>query len=300
MPRGLEDGLMSVIPTEMVELRYDPSAKKNRSGQRVGEEIIQIDADKIDPNPQQPRQSFDQRQLDALSDSIKIHGILQPLVLTKSGSRYQLIAGERRLRASKQIALTTVPAIVRSFDEQQKLELALIENLQREELNPIETATAYRKLADQFNLSLPEIARRIGRDRSTINNSLRLLELPDQVKAAVAGGKLSEGHARVILMVGDSTKQLEAMALTLKHSWTVRQIEEFARGLKQAKGDAAGGLKRIAGFKGEDEISKKLSRLIGHKVKTVPTAAGGRLVIHFQTEEELRKLGEAIEKGWQR
>lgn len=291
MPKGLGRGLESLIPTDIVETKYDPTAK--------ADQIAQIDPAKIDPNPHQPRQSFDQKELDALADSIKLHGILQPLVLMPHGSRFNLIAGERRLRAAKQTGLKTVPAIVRSFDEQQQLELALIENLQRAELNPIETATAYRKLANQFNLSLPEIAHRIGRARPTISNALRLLDLPESAKDAVAKDQISEGHARVLLTIQDPDKLNEMLALIIKHQWTVRQAEEFARGLRKS-GDPEKGMARIAGFDGEDAISKDLTKLLKNTVKIQPTAQGGRLVIHFETEEELEALADALKKGWAR
>lgn len=290
MPRGLGRGLESLIPTDIIEEKYDPTA--------TADSVVQVDPEKIDPNPHQPRTTFDQKELDALADSIKLHGILQPTVLTPAGERYQLIAGERRVRAAKQIGLKKVPAIIRSFDEQQKLELALIENLQRAELNPIETATAYRKLAEQFNLSLAEIARRIGRGRPTISNALRLLALPDEAKEAIAKGEITEGHARVLLTIANKPKQLEMIDLIIKHRWNVRQAEEFARGVRTSKGDTEKGLARIAGFSGDDEISRDLSKLLKHTVQIRPTAQGGRLIIHFETEEELARLAEALKQGW--
>lgn len=297
MPRGLGKGLESLIPTDIVETKYDPTAKTDAKGRRIGEEILQIELSKIDPNPHQPRKSFDQGQLETLADSIKLHGILQPLVASPSGNRYQLIAGERRLRASKLAGLKTVPVIVRSFNEQQKVELALIENLQREDLNLIEMATAYKKLVDEFNLLPAEIGKRVGKDRSTIANYMRLLALPDDAKQALIDGKISEGHGRVILTVGEPAKQAEMLKLIVEHGWSVRQTEEFGRSFKTPKGDKEKAYKRIAGIHGEDELSKELSETLGTLVRAVPVALGWRLTIHYKTEDELKKFAKLIKKS---
>jgi ParB family chromosome partitioning protein len=216
--RGLGRGFDSLIPTQMVEDEFDVTAKTDAEGNRTSADTVhELDpADLVDPNPHQPRQNFDQDALEALAASIRVHGILQPLVVTKTGSRYELIAGERRLRAAKLAGLDAVPVIVRSFDEQQKLELALIENIQRAELNPIEVATAYRKLVDQFNLSLADISERVGRDRSTVSNTMRLLNLPIEAKRALVEEQINEGHARVILSVIEPDKQAEMLELMLE------------------------------------------------------------------------------------
>ncbi len=288
MPKG--QSFQSLIPTDLVELQYDITAS--------GDEVAQIDPEIIDPNPHQPRNNFDEKELFALADSIKLHGILQPLVLTPAGNRFHLVAGERRLRAAKSLSLTAVPAIVRDFNEQQKVELALIENLQRAELNPIETATAYQKLISQFNLSHAEVARRIGRDKSTVTNTLRLLGLPERAKEALVNGEISEGHGRAILTLHDPEKRAELVDLVIKNHYSVRQTEEFARSYGRHEQGRERAFKRVAGFSGGDEISKKLTKLLGKKVQTLPTAVGGRLVIYFNDESELEVLAEAIERGW--
>src|SRR5476649_1816910 len=184
--RGLGRGFDSLIPTQVIEDEFDITAPVDASGNRSSQDLVrEVPPELVDPNPHQPRENFDAKALEALAASIRVHGILQPLVVTKVGARYELIAGERRLRAAKLAGLDGVPVIVRSFDEQEKLELALIENLQREELNPIETATAYRKLIDQFNLGVGELGERIGKDVSTISNTTRLLNLPHDAKRAL-------------------------------------------------------------------------------------------------------------------
>ncbi len=180
--RGLGRGFDSLIPTAIVEEEFDVQAETDKSGHRVSRDtVVDVSPDLVDANPHQPRKDFKQDQLDALAASIRVHGILQPLVVTKNGNRYELIAGERRLRAAVIAGLESVPVIVRSFDEQEKLELALIENIQRAELNPLELATAYRKLVDQFNVKLEDLSKRVGKDTSTISNTMRLLNLPIEV-----------------------------------------------------------------------------------------------------------------------
>lgn len=289
--RGLGRGFDALIPTEIIEAEFDPTAEGGSSG-RKGESIALLDPGVIDPNPHQPRTEFNPEALSGLAESIKHHGILQPLVVTKTGDRYELIAGERRLRAAKQLKLDTVPAIVRSFDQQQKLELALIENLQREDLNPIETATAYRKLQDQFNLDITEIGRRVGRDRSTVSNQIRLLGLPLEAKRAIVEGKITEGHGRVVLSV-PAEQQLALLQEIIKRSWSVRQAEEFARGaFKVQQASTEKGLARIAP---SNEFTKALSSYLSTKVSVQHTARGGRLQIEFKDEEHLKNLIEKIQ-----
>ncbi len=273
--RGLGRGFDSLIPTE-VEQEFDPTPTGSSDIQHIGVE-------QIDPNPHQPRDGFNQQELDALADSIREHGILQPLVAQTSGERYQLVAGERRLRAARAIGLETVPVIVRSFDEQQTLELSLIENIQREQLNAVETAAAYQKLLDQFNLDSGEIAKRVGRDESTIKNTLRLLKLPTTAKHALVDGEISEGHARAILSVTDETRQEELLRNIIDNDWTVRRSEEYARDVKTERAAPTQ-------LTSETEATKKLSVKLDTKVQLQRRAHGGRLMIHYQDDEDLQRL----------
>jgi ParB family chromosome partitioning protein len=291
--RGLGRGFDSLIPTQIVEEEFDVTAKVDEAtGERKSQDALrEVAIDLVDPNPHQPRLNFDQTELESLAASIKVHGILQPLVVTENGDRYELIAGERRLRASKLIGMMVVPVIVRSFDEQQKLELALIENIQRSNLNPIETATAYRKLIDQFNLSQDEIGRQVGKDRSTVANTLRLLNLPLEAKRAVTEGTITEGHARVLLSVMEPDKQLELLAMILKHNWTVRQTEEFARVFKGTTGTKEKAAARIAS---SNQLTMELGDFLGTKVTQMATAKGGKLIIEYYSEEELDRIYQAI------
>ncbi len=292
--RGLGRGFDALIPTQMVEDEFDVTAKVDAAGKRTsGDSVLEVDPMLVDPNPHQPREHFDVAALEALAASIRVHGILQPLVVTRAGSRYELIAGERRLRSAKLAGLDTVPVILRSFDEQQKLELALIENIQREELNPIEMATAYRKLLDQFNLTYDDIGRRVGKDRSTVANTTRLLNLPIEAKRALVEEKITQGHCIVLLSILEPDKQLQLLALLLKHRWTVRQAEEYARGFRGETGTKEKAEARIAGV---NQLTMDLGDFLGTKVTQVTTAKGGKLVIDYYSEEELERIYKAIRR----
>lgn len=293
--RGLGRGFDALIPTDLIDEEFDPTAKTTAGGKRVAAEMVQlIDPAAIEPNPHQPRQIFDEAQLQSLAESIKLHGILQPVVVSEVGAgKYQLIAGERRVRAAKIAGEQTVPAIVRSFSEQQKLELALIENLQRQDLNPIETATAYKKLIDEFNVQQGELAKRVGRDQSTISNTIRLLGLPLEAKRALATGKISEGHARQILSVSGIERQLALLDLIIKNGWTVRQAEAFARDFKAPTASKEKAIERVSDT---NDLTKDLGAYLGTKVTIYRTAKGGKLQIEYYSDEELDRIYRAIKR----
>ncbi len=289
--RGLGRGFDSLIPTQLVEEEFDVTAGTKDGKPGLSGSLREVAPELVDPNPHQPRTNFVQAELEALAASIRVHGILQPLVVTMIGDRYELIAGERRLRAAKLAGLDAVPVIVRSFDEQQKLELALIENLQRAELNPIETATAYRKLMDQFNLSLSDIGGRVGRDISTVSNTMRLLNLPLEAKRAIVEGRITEGHGRVILSVLEPDKQDMLLKLIEKNHWTVRQGEEYARAFKGTTGSHEKAVARIAST---NDLTRSLGDYLGTKVTQKASAKGGKLVIEYYSDEELDRIYQAI------
>jgi ParB family transcriptional regulator, chromosome partitioning protein len=287
--RGLGRGFDSLIPTGLVETEFDVTAKTDNTGHRTSSDTIHgVDPYLVDPNPHQPRKNFDPDALEALAASIRVHGILQPLVMSQVGSRYELIAGERRLRAAKIAGLDRVPAIIRSFDEQAKLELAIIENIQRAELNPIELATAYRKLMDQFNQTYEDIGKKVGRDHTTIANVVRLLNLPLDCKHALIDEVITEGHARALLALREEHKQLELLALIKKHKWNVRQAEEFARGYKGEKGSKLMAQARINEI---EAWQKDLGEYLGTKVVQKRQAKGrGKIIIEYYSEEELDRI----------
>jgi len=292
LKRGLGRGFDSLIPTPVVETEFDVTAKVDESGKRVSGDLIrEVDPALVDPNPHQPRTHFDAEALEALAASIRVHGILQPMVVTQKSGRYELIAGERRLRAAKMAGLDAVPVIVRTIDEQQKLELALLENIQRAELNPLEIATAYRKLIDEFNLSLGDLEKKIGRDKTTISNTMRLLNLTPNAKQALVEKKISEGHARAILVRTSPEEQAVILEMILKHRWNVRQAELYARDYKGPLGSKMAVKMKIMA---ENQITKSISDYLGAKVVMQRKAKGGRLLIDYYSDEELERIYKAI------
>lgn len=289
---GLGRGLDALIPKQLVESEFD-ATDNVKSGQ-----ISEVAPSQIDPNPHQPRTEFNTTALKELADSIKIHGMLQPLVVTPKGNRYQLVAGERRLRAAKQLRLSKVPVVIRTFQEQQKLELAVIENVQRQDLNVIETATAYRKLIDEFSLKDTQIAERIGKDISTVRNQLRLLNLPLAVKRALAKGYISEGHARAILSIDNEAEQLKLLKEIVSNSLTVRQIENYAREQKKTptvnKPVAVSGVTSKLLTQELSDLGKQIAEKLGSEVTIEPRAHGGRLVIRYRSGDDLKRINEKI------
>ncbi|TAK88842.1 ParB/RepB/Spo0J family partition protein [Patescibacteria group bacterium] len=292
-PRGLGRGLDSLIPTKLEPTGVEPAesgAIATSSAANLGEAVQLIKVEQIDPNPHQPRTQFDQAELEALASSIKEHGVLQPLVVSQDGDRYQLIAGERRLRASKLAGQATAPVIVRSFGEQQKLELALIENVQRANLNPLEAAVAYKKLMDEFNLSLDQVAKRVGRAKSTISNQLRLLQLPEAALQALAAGKISEAHGRAILAVNPDEREGLLKAI-IDQGLSVRQAEALAQ---QANAPTAPQSVHKSPASNSITVSadtiKAVSQRLGVSVRAKAGAKGGSLVLSYRDQAELDQL----------
>lgn len=284
-------GLDALIPTDIDDFVSDslPEELKEDS-----QNIAQVDISKVVPNPHQPRTEFSESDLKDLSDSIKVHGIIQPLVVIKiADGKYQLVAGERRLRASKLIGLKKVPAIVRTFSEQEQLELAVIENIQRAELKPLEVSVAYTKLIEQFNLTHDQIAERVGKGSSTVSNSIRLLNLPHAAKIALQKGSMTEGHARAILSIEDNASQTFLLEEILKSKLTVREAEEAARRLK--KGEINKKPVKAKEIRKEHmALTNSLGKFLGTKVGIQSTAKGGRLVIEYYSDEELGRIIEQI------
>jgi ParB family chromosome partitioning protein len=252
----------------------------------------EVPIQKIVPNPHQPRLHFDEEKLKELSESIKEHGILQPLVVTKSGDQYELIAGERRLQAAKKAGLTTVPVIVRDVTEQQKLELAIIENIQRHNLNPIEEAKAYLRLVDEFSLPQEKVAEKMGKSRSSVANTLRLLHLPVEIQRAVSEGKISEGHAKALLAIENPEKQRAVFDLIIKEELTVRETETKVRSISVKPH-----IRTAAQLQPEIlERTEHLTELLGTKVKITPSGKGGKVVIEYYSPEDLDGLLRRLEE----
>ncbi len=248
---------------------------------------------KLKPNPMQPRFEIAPEELQELADSIREHGIIQPLIVSQDldTGTYILIAGERRLRAAQLAGLDMVPVIIRQVSDQERLELALIENVQREDLNPLETAEAYHQLVEQFQLKQEEIAIRVGKNRATIANTLRLLNLSEQARKALAEGKISEGHARTILSLSTAQAQNAALQTIIAHDLNVRQAEELSKRLSGEKTT----LKRKSEKSPEiNELEKRLRDQLGTKVTLQHSHHGGTLTIHFYSDEELNSIVEKI------
>jgi len=297
MSNGLGRGLSSLIPQKVkkVPVRVAGEPVVETTSQADKDKILQVGMDKIKVNVSQPRQIFNELSMQELTDSIKEYGIIQPLIVRKSppagGGVYELIAGERRLRAAKTLHLATVPVIVRDADEQQRLEVALIENLQRENLNPIETALAYRKLVDEFNLSHDQLAAKVGKARPTVTNVMRLLNLPEEIREALIAGKISEGHAKLIVGLDDEIKQLALYHRILSRGLTVDDtIKESRRlgGTKQA---------RIKINYQDKDKEFAFREFFGTKVEVRRQGKGaGQVIIYFYSDEELGELVGKIKK----
>jgi ParB family chromosome partitioning protein len=256
--------------------------------------VEKIPVDKLRPNKHQPRSSFDENALQELAASIKRHGIVQPLVVTpESGGTYGLVAGERRWRAAKLAGLKEVPAIVRERQELEQLEIALIENVQRVDLSPLEQAVSIERLHEQFNLGYDEIAKRLGKGTSTVNNTVRLLRLPTAAREALASGKITEGHARAILSLKNDTERQEYLLKTIiSQSWSVRQAERFATSVKSGIKETK---KAAARAQTETAETKRLSKKLGAPVNLRRTARGGKLEITFQSDKELARIIDQLE-----
>jgi ParB family chromosome partitioning protein len=262
-------GIRSLIPTGTLSERE--------------ETIQEVPITELAPSPYQPRAKVDERRLSELAESIKAHGILQPLILRRSGRGYQVIAGERRLRAAMLAGLARVPAVVREAKDHEMLELALVENLQREDINPMEAAEAYRRLMDEFGLTQEQVARRVGKSRAAVGNAVRLLKLPQPVKTRLADGTLTEGHARALQALEGEAAILKALIVVTRRALSVRQTEEMVRrSLAEPKAKA----KKAAASAETRSLEDRLRRSLGTKVNLFRSRRGGKVVIHFFSDEE--------------
>jgi ParB family chromosome partitioning protein len=255
--------------------------------------LQQVPVDAIRPNPMQPRSGLDSEALDELAASIQEHGLIQPLVVTTPApGEYQLIAGERRLEAARIAGLTHVPVLVKEATPQQVLELALVENIQRADLKPLEEASAYRQLIDEFGLTQEAVAERVGKSRATVANAVRLLRLPAPIKTALADGRISEGHARALLGLDDEQQQLGILITILRRGLNVRQTEELVRRMLAPPPEEAPEARPSIALRALEEDFR---RALGTKVQLQRNRKGqGRLVIHFYSEEELQTIYDAI------
>lgn len=253
----------------------------------VGEGVATVPIGDIVPNPHQPRVHFDKEKLRELADSIREHGVLQPLTVSPlPDGKYELIAGERRLQASGLAGLSHVPVIVREAEERQKLELAIIENVQRHDLNPIEEAKAYARLTDEFGLTQEEAAKKMGKSRSAVGNAVRLLTLPVEIRRALAEGGITEGHAKALLSVENPERQRALFERIVKSGMTVRETEAKAR-----ETSVRTHTRRVASLPPAlAEKADRLSSVLGTKVAVKPSGKGGRIVVEYYSDEELDQI----------
>lgn len=276
--KGLGKGFGSLLPSDFDEsILLD---KKDRTQKLFISEIM--------PNPEQPRKQFDENALKELSSSIKLYGILQPLVVTPHKDKYFIIAGERRYRAAKMAGIESVPALIRSSEELDRLEIGLVENVQRVDLSPLEQALSIAKLHEQFSKSYDEIALRLGKANTTVINTVRLLQLPDDAKQALADGKISEGHARSILSLKDEpTEQIKLLKLIIQNKWSVRQAEQYASQTK--KGQTPTVAKAQVSAK-DNKAARDLQAKLGSKTSIARSKRGGRIQIFFGSDKELQDI----------
>jgi len=273
---GLGKGLDALIPAG------DKSAE--------GSGITEVKINLIDVNPHQPRTVFNEEELAELAASIKKHGILQPLIISPKDDHFELIAGERRLRAAKMAGLLTIPVVVRDVQEHQKIEMALIENVHRSDLNPIDEAISYRKLAEEFNYSQDQIAERVGKSRSSISNKVRLLSLPSEIKKALKEGKIAEGHARALLAIQDPRQQQATFEKILSGNLNVREVERSAKPkTSNPKPQTSAENNQIT-----KQLSDDLKNFLGTKVKIKKNSRGGKIEITYYSAEELARIYQKI------
>lgn len=287
--KGLGRGFESLIPTDLLDESFDSTAIQD---EKISD-LRHIKVSEIIVDSDQPRKHFDEEALNELSDSIKIHGILQPIVVIPKANKYQIVAGERRYRAAKKANLDKIPALVRTLSDQKKLELSLIENVQRKDLNIMEVATAYQKLMNQFNLSIDEVAKKVGKNRATVTNTLRLFKLPDIAKKALAEGKLNEGQGKTLAVLSD--KQVEdILPEVIRDQWSVRKLEQYVRDLRSGAKPNVSKHSEGSSSLYKNQI-EQFSKLLGTEVNIRSTSKGsGRIVISFKNQSELEKIEKII------
>ena len=275
MTKGLGRGFESLIPTELIDEEFDITSVEDKKSSKLTE----LKLTDIVRDDEQPRREFDPEALEALAASIREHGVLQPIVVTKEDGKYKIVAGERRWRASKLAGLDKIPAIIRTLDSQNRLELSIIENAQREDLNPIELATAYAKLQSQFNLSPEEIAAKVGKSEFTVQSTIRLLSLPDDVKQIMVKEKLTEGVMRPLVSRDEATIK-KVLPKIVSEGWTARKVERYFA--TTSKKSSAAAIKKRAFMKDEDTLSAKYSATVSITNHTI--------TFRCKTEAEIKAL----------
>lgn len=267
----------------------------------TGEGVSEIELKKIELNPEQPREQIDEEKLEGLADSMESCGVIQPVLVRRKGKLYQLAAGERRLRAARMAGLESIPAVIKDLSDAQMLEVALVENIQRQDLNAVEKASAIRRMIDELELTQEQAGARLGLGRSTVANFLRLLELPEEVRQMVSRETLSAGHARALLPLEDPEKQEQVARKVVARGLSVRQTEEMVAGLKEQgprpvdRGSRRGG--RSGPSAQVKQLQEELQESLGTRVTIRHTGKKGRIIIHFRGHDEFERLFDVISEG---
>lgn len=254
--------------------------------------VLELKINDVEPNAEQPRKVFDQEKLETLAQSIKEHGVVQPIIVRKQGARYIIVAGERRWRASKIAGLKTIPVVVKDLSDKEVMEIALIENLQREDLNPIEEAEAYQRLMNEFEMTQEDVSKVVGRSRAAIANSVRLLSLARDVQEMISDGRLTSGHARTLITIVDNQRQKELAAQIVEKGLNVRETEKLA-----AKEDKRSATKKTAGSKHKPEVTdlvETLKMIFGTKIELQRGKDKGKIVIEYYSDEEFDRIVELL------
>jgi len=298
--RGLGRGLNSLFGDynllEDDETKKKPQKEDKETEVKVVKEIAvepkEVEIGLIDRNPAQPRRNFDEKALGELAQSIKSHGIIQPLIVVKKGDRYIIVAGERRWRAAIKAKLKTVPVVIKEYNDQQIAEIAIIENLQREDLNPIESARAIKELMEKYNMTQERVADKIGKSRPAVANTLRLLTLPEQIIDLILANKISAGHARALLAVEDKAAQKELALKVVEKKISVRDLEKLIKKLSKE------GKKKPAEQRSLElnEFEKDLTRLLGTKTSIIGNDKKGRIIINYYNAEDLQRIYDILKK----
>lgn len=280
---GLGKGLGAILSD-----KYDSQALEFADSSQV----IELRIVDVEPNKDQPRKDFDKEKLDELADSISKHGVIQPIIVTKKDDIYQIVAGERRWRASKQAGLKKIPAIIRNYDETKIMEVALIENLQREDLNPVEEALGYKSLMENFSLTQDKISERVGKSRSAVANSLRLLNLPEKVLKMLEKGEISTGHAKAILSVSNKNEQIQIAQIVVERKMSVRETESFIKNKSKSKKSAPkiGAEVKLA----IENMENVFSKYLGTKVKIRESNGKGKIEISYYSHDEFERISEIL------
>lgn len=284
--RGLGRGLDALFAEQAPIMPDNRVETEEKSNSHVGDKVLYIDINDIKPNAEQPRKTFDKEKISELSQSIIEHGIIQPLVVRKSGKHYEIVAGERRWRAAREAELSVVPCIVRQFSDEENILVAIIENMQREDLNPIEEAMGLEQMISAYGMTQEEVSKSVSKSRPYITNTLRLLKLPEEIKALVSEGKISTGHARALITVKNKTKQEELCKKIIKDGISVRDVERLASEEKKTRKKP---LKRV---KSPDtlNVERELKEIYGTKVTINSRGNKGTVELEFYSKDELNRL----------